>query len=152
MPLHHLSPSSWFPFLSMFLINKHTPAVCHFHIGAWEQLHWSTFRSHNANSTKCPQKSEFSEVHHLTISEVNRWHAAHLSDWQTNTDQNSIIQVHHVNGKHCTLKVRFFSYRPTSNSQITLKASPHPPLLSVKCGTNHHIPSPYTVRKNSPHE
>ncbi len=133
--------------ISNHVSDKQTRPWSHFHRSAWEQLHWSTFRSHSAHTSKCPRQNELSEVFHLTISEVNRWPVAHVSDWQMNTDQDNIIQVHCVDG---TQDIFFFPHKPTSNSQINLKASCW--VWSVMCRTNRRIPSPYTVRKISQQE
>ena len=70
--------------ISIHVSDKQTRPWSGFHTAALEELHCGVFSG---------RTTELNRVYHLTVSEVNRWSAAHMSDWRTNTDQNNIIQA-----------------------------------------------------------
>lgn len=130
---HHLSSGPWFPFLSVFPINKHAPGVI---------------------SIQAPGSSYTLECLECT-SLFLRWTDGLQLTWMIgkHTLTKNIIQVHCA-GTMCRWRTRHSSkshvFFPSTRLQVThiwLSRPPQPPRW-----TNCHIPSPYTVRKISQHE
>lgn len=122
----------------MFPINKTQPSsLCDFHIAAWEQLHA------NANSPRPSVHDKMSQMR-FVASLFLRWTDGLLLTW-ANGKHTLTKTVSPVNTA-LDLKVVLF---PTSNSRGLPNRYR---VRSVTRGTNHNIPSPYTVRKNSRRE
>lgn len=153
-PVSH--QSSWFPFLAMFPINKPAPEI------AWEPATLECFQV----ARKCVCVTKRGSVGKVFLAPLLflRWTDGPLLTWVIGK-QTATAKHHHSGTLHCrqTLHVRLFCFffsifkslkkKKKEEEEITLKSSP--PLgwvWRVTCGTNHHIPSPYTVRKISGHE